>query len=736
MENNTVIKRSPFKFLDSYQEEDADIFFGREKETEQLYAALSGVKHLLVYGPSGAGKTSLIECGLRNQFSDADWFALTIRRQNNILHSFYRLVNGLLEDKALELDPETGLPANSKEGFKDAVGGLFSEYYRPVYLLFDQFEELLILGSKEEKEAFFIQLNELIRFGLPCRVILSMREEFIGHLSEFEHLCPSIFQHRFRLEKMRKTNVQAVLLGILDADYYADYFDVKEPELLAEAILEHLPDQSLEIELTHVQVFLNELWERAAAKNPNGLPVLEKGLIRDEDNLETVLAQFLKKQLKELDEKFGKDIPLELLACMISSQNTKLLLSQKELADNLASNDVHLKEGNTIQELLKELEKYRIVRIQESTNTENKYEIAHDLLALLVGQNLTDAIKLRDKASDIYKVYLEKKGLLSQDDLDFLRPYKAYKAYPPALLELIEKSERAIKEQYENELKEIQAQARKERGLREAAEKAKDEAVENEQRAKQRTRVALILFVLAIGTSAFAFMQWDTAVKTSKKNMKLEREARKKEREEAEREKQAKILAELDETRDKYIEYKAKGNIFMASESYTAAIHEFDKALIFLENDTFDNSGKSVQTSLEKAKKLIGGEATYNDLISAGTGKLQKAKQIYDGGGLNASTLEEVKNLLNIAYNDFSKAKRLNISNVKNGQAKNNLSRVKDLMGKLYEEAISSANRFASSRCDLAKNRLDIAKSLEQYIDSATKKSQKSIIQKIKKTCD
>ena len=71
---------APFKFLDSYQKDELDVFFGRDKDTERLYDALSGVKHLLVYGPSGAGKTSLIECGLRNQFSDADWLAITVRR--------------------------------------------------------------------------------------------------------------------------------------------------------------------------------------------------------------------------------------------------------------------------------------------------------------------------------------------------------------------------------------------------------------------------------------------------------------------------------------------------------------------------------------------------------------------------------------------------------------------------------------------------------------------------------
>ena len=91
--------QSPFKFLDAYQKEDSHVFFGREKETNDLYEALSGVKHLLVYGPSGAGKTSLIECGLRNQFSDADWFALSIRRGDNINAAVIARINEALEEK-------------------------------------------------------------------------------------------------------------------------------------------------------------------------------------------------------------------------------------------------------------------------------------------------------------------------------------------------------------------------------------------------------------------------------------------------------------------------------------------------------------------------------------------------------------------------------------------------------------------------------------------------------------
>ena len=237
---------APFKFLDSYQKADVDVFFGREEETRALYKALSGVKQLLVYGSSGSGKTSLVECGLRNQFSDADWFAITIRRGNNINASVFTGINNALDIK-IKTDPITKMPEDMQMGLGEAVEKLFAKRYQPVYLLFDQFEELLISGETEEKKIFFTSLNNLINYKVPCRLMLIMREEFIGHLSEFEPLCPSIFQHRFRVEKMGRKNVEEVIYHILEAPKYKAFFTVEDSHHLAECILSKLPDKRKEI---------------------------------------------------------------------------------------------------------------------------------------------------------------------------------------------------------------------------------------------------------------------------------------------------------------------------------------------------------------------------------------------------------------------------------------------------------------------------------------------------------
>ncbi|MFN0215047.1 MAG: ATP-binding protein, partial [Saprospiraceae bacterium] len=81
-------KRYPFKFLDAYTREDSDIFFGREQEVNELYEMAFQTDLLLVFGASGTGKTSLIQCGLASKFQSHDWLALNIRRGSNLNMSF------------------------------------------------------------------------------------------------------------------------------------------------------------------------------------------------------------------------------------------------------------------------------------------------------------------------------------------------------------------------------------------------------------------------------------------------------------------------------------------------------------------------------------------------------------------------------------------------------------------------------------------------------------------------
>lgn len=122
---------SPFKFLDPYRREDGAIFFGRREEVETLYQYVNKNRLVLVYGQSGTGKTSVVQCGLANRFEATEWMPFFIRRGDDINASFYHTLSqsGALKDREV-----------NAHNLHAALEELNNYYLRRVYLIFDHFE--------------------------------------------------------------------------------------------------------------------------------------------------------------------------------------------------------------------------------------------------------------------------------------------------------------------------------------------------------------------------------------------------------------------------------------------------------------------------------------------------------------------------------------------------------------------------------------------------------------------
>src|SRR4051794_3817351 len=59
------MSQNPYPGLRPFEEEEAYLFFGRENQVDTLVNKLAGSRFLAVVGTSGAGKSSLVNCGLR-----------------------------------------------------------------------------------------------------------------------------------------------------------------------------------------------------------------------------------------------------------------------------------------------------------------------------------------------------------------------------------------------------------------------------------------------------------------------------------------------------------------------------------------------------------------------------------------------------------------------------------------------------------------------------------------------
>lgn len=237
--------RSPFKFLDSFLQGDANEFFGREEETNLLYNFVNRNRLVVVYGTSGAGKTSLVQCGLSSRFDSTDWFPIFIRRGHAMNES-------LREELLRNLTP-----SNSSLSVPSMVERLNSKYLRPIYLIFDQLEELLILGGEHEKSEFICTIKALLQNpDIDCHILFILREEFLARLYPFEKEVPSLFDRRLRVEPMSHVKLREVILRS------AKRFNItlENPEENADQIISRLSAGKQGISLPYLQVYLDMLW--------------------------------------------------------------------------------------------------------------------------------------------------------------------------------------------------------------------------------------------------------------------------------------------------------------------------------------------------------------------------------------------------------------------------------------------------------------------------------------------
>jgi hypothetical protein len=395
---------SPFKFLDSYTQADKEIFFGRQAETEELYSRLFYSKLLLVYGPSGSGKTSLLQCGVANRFGQQNWKPLFIRRKQNIIDSIHA-----------ELKKQAITPVKTEKTISEKLYSLYLDYLTPVYLIFDQFEELFIFGSEDEKEAFVTILREISDHEeLNTQIILSIREEYLASLSGFEDRLPKLFENRIRIEKMKKTHALEAIEGPCRVA------DVELEEGVSEKVMERLSAKSGYVELTWLQVLMDNLYKKGKARDPNQVIITIED-VEQLGKIGDVLGNFLDEQLKAMPDGVQGEA---LLKAMITTEGTKKQLTPEEIETAIQSLGQQISREKILM-LLQHLINVRIISDQDENG---RYELKHDSLAAKIYEKLTlyekELMEVRQFIESAYLGYLSREKYLTEDDLNYIKPFE------------------------------------------------------------------------------------------------------------------------------------------------------------------------------------------------------------------------------------------------------------------------------------------------------------------------
>ena len=308
-----------------------EALYGRDREVLELLDLVIAERIVLLYSPSGAGKTSLVQAAL----------VPALEREGFVVRPMMRVgmeppaglpaesqVNRYVLSSLLSL--EEGLAAAQQKPMAELAGTSFQEYLKPSHtsaggtnpgnstrdgstanevLIFDQFEEILTVDPTDQaaKEVFFAQVGAVLRDRRRW-ALFSMREDYVAALDPYLRPIPTRLGNTYRLDLLGEQAAQqavqqpAVKVGI-------DFTNAAARKLVdnLRRVRVQRTDGSIEeqlgpyVEPVQLQVVCSRLWDRLPE---NAAQVVEADIAGIGD-VDTALADYYAERVAAAADKTG-----------------------------------------------------------------------------------------------------------------------------------------------------------------------------------------------------------------------------------------------------------------------------------------------------------------------------------------------------------------------------------------------------------------------------------------------
>jgi WD40 repeat protein/class 3 adenylate cyclase len=306
----------PYKGLEPFQPDDADLFFGREELVAELVGRLEEAPLLAVVGPSGSGKSSLVRAGIVPR----------------------------LELGTTVLTPgEHPLDALRAAGESELV-------------VVDQFEEVFTLCRDDDERRVFIEAL-LVLVDRGTRVILALRADFYGHCATYPKLAAALEEHQALLGPMRDEELRRAIERPAQRAGL-----VLEPGFVEGILRDVVGEPGALPLLSHS---LLETWNRRSGRMLTLIGYLQSGGVHGAvaKTAETIYRDALTPEQQRL----ARNIFLRLTELGESTEDTRRRVSLAEIVPRTGAADV--------EEVLRLLADARLITMGEGT-----VEVAHEAL--------------------------------------------------------------------------------------------------------------------------------------------------------------------------------------------------------------------------------------------------------------------------------------------------------------------------------------------------------------------
>jgi hypothetical protein len=336
---------APFRFLDQ------PIFFGRIAESRRLLRLVTMFRGVLLYGDSGAGKSSLLNARFIPEAMADGFLPERIRVQPKI---GAEIVVDRIAVREGGLPPF--LPSNLVDVPKEprvvmSCEQLQEQLSRPnlrgyPLVILDQFEEFVTLfeiaprtpeehaeAAEAQERLLKLLATFLVASAAPVKLLFAFREDYFTKLQKLFTRCRDLTDQSMRVLPPSVDELPLAIRGPFE----------KNPGMFANPLGETVCAQ-LEAELrerssgglqnpTEVQIAGLMLWLSA---NPEELLARRK--------VQGLLEDYLVQQLEAL-EAAQRTLAVALLSCLVTDVGTRNIVSRSDLVERVATSETVTKEA-------------------------------------------------------------------------------------------------------------------------------------------------------------------------------------------------------------------------------------------------------------------------------------------------------------------------------------------------------------------------------------------------------